>query len=224
MATQKTLAEMVWDDLTQQIAAINTRLDTLQARTERSETASGHASATLATAPTAAQGAKAGDELWLTDQNALAYYNDTRAGWYINLPRRVTLFHEDSIVLSGTALARVINTAQLYNHYAHQNPAANGDSFTQSFLLLAGQYTFRVLGMTSTDFGILDWYLDDTLMISQQDFYSVAGANNVVFNATVTVPTSGPHTLRAVVNGKNTSSSNFFIRLTKFAFIPTGGD
>ncbi len=93
----QSMAEMVWDDLNRQIAAIKADVDTLTKRTERSETAGGHPSvATLADAPTIAggfAGLKGGDSLWISNARKtgetagngtglIAYYNPTTDSWF----------------------------------------------------------------------------------------------------------------------------------------------
>jgi hypothetical protein len=93
----KSLPDLIWENLNGQIADIKKQVDTLQVRTERSETAGGHPSVnTLAEAPTIAGGAtglKGGDELWIgnarkTGQAAgngtglIAYYDPATDSWF----------------------------------------------------------------------------------------------------------------------------------------------
>lgn len=229
------LPEMIWEDLNRQIADINARVNTLEVRTERSETTSGHPTATVAAAPLAGQGVKGGDELWLSDgrksgeaaglgTGVLAFYDPATDSWIPIggvFPRRWEAFHLNSTALTGGAVALgVIDAAQIHAHFARQSPAVDGDSFTQSFLLMAGTYTFRVIGRSDPDNGMIDWYLDNTLFAAGDDFYSAATTRNVTFEHTVVVATSGYHVLKGVVNGKNVLSTAFVIRLTTFSFIP----
>src|SRR5271166_6422835 len=79
---------------------------------------------------------------------------------YSAIPTRAVIFHEQALVLLGNPLARVTSSAQLYGFDAYQNTPNNGDSFTNSFYLRDGTYTFTILGYTSTDCGKIDWYLD----------------------------------------------------------------
>lgn len=225
----KSLPDMIWDQLTQEIADLSKRIDTLEARTERSETTSGHPTATLATLPLAANGAKGGDELWVSDwpnsgaaAGALTYYNPNTDSYVpiADYPRRWTGWHEESTILSGGALPFLINTAQVHNGGASQSPIANGDSFSQSFVLAAGTYTLYVLGWTNTNRGKIDWYIDNVLNISGQDWYAGVLTSNIVLSGTVTVIGSGRHILKAVVNGKNASSSDYAATLTKFWLKP----
>lgn len=229
------MASMVWTDLNKQIEDIKARVDTLEKRTERSETTSGHPNSLTAAAPLSGQGAKMGDELWLSDgrksgeaagagTGVLAFYDPATNAW-IPLgifPRRWHTFHLTSAVLSGSAIALgAITAGQIHVHFALQNPSVNGDTFTQSFVLAKGIYTFTAIGFTNADGGLLDWYLDNTLIASGDDFYSGAPVSNVIYTHTVTVQSNGYHVLKGVVNGKNGASTNFVIRITTLAFIPS---
>lgn len=137
----------------------------------------------------------------------------------LRYPTNSTLFHDQSVVLVGGALNSYFYSDQRYATYSRQVPAANGNSFEQSFFLKAGVYTFFVLGFTSAYNGIADWYVDDVLVVSGQDWYSAANVLNVtksVFD--ISISSNGLHSLKAVVNGKNASSGNYYLALTKFWF------
>lgn len=139
------------------------------------------------------------------------------------LPTRATLWHDESTVTAGNALATTLTTSQSYNQYSNQNAAANGDAFTQSLWLRAGTYTLSVLGITQNDGGKIDWYLGTSssslaLVASGQDWYSVATTYNVKQTATITVPEDGYHVLKGVVNGHNAGSAGYAVRLTKITF------
>ena len=90
-------------------------------------------------------------------------------------PKRAVMWHMNSIVTVGGLISLYVETGQPFNHYAQQQPRANGDEFTQSFYLRAGTYTFKVLGMNGNYNGIIDWYLDgdqqENLIASGQDWY-----------------------------------------------------
>lgn len=132
-------------------------------------------------------------------------------------PTRATLWHDEAVVIVGGALGIDIATAYHYFTAAFQSGAANGDTFEQVFLLAAGSYTFGVDGYATNNRGIIDWYLDGLPLVIGQDWYAASGAVTVK-TATVRVPTTGLHTLRGVVNGKNGSSSGFSETLTKYWF------
>lgn len=228
---EPSLAELVWSDLTQQVNEIKARVSTLEARTERSETTSGHPNYDSASAPLAANGAKRGDEVWLNDatkpgesvgSGVLAYYDSNTDTWipFGLYPRRYESWHMNSLVLSGNQLQLLIDAAQIYNGAARQNPAADGDSFTHGFLLMAGVYTFTAIFITSNDSGIIDWYLDN-IFIGSDDIYSAVGTLNVFATHTVTVLLTGYHVLKGVINGKNAASAAFNARITSLSILPS---
>jgi len=134
-------------------------------------------------------------------------------------PIRWTGWHQDSTVLSGNALTMVVDSQQLCNHYFVQAPNANGDSFTQNVFLASGTYTFSVLGFSYFTAAKVDWYLDGGMISSGQDWYApVATENTLLVVTSVFVPSNGQHTLKGVVNGHNSSSTNYSLPLTKFMF------
>src|SRR5690348_9461580 len=89
----KTLADMIYEDLTQQVKVVQTKLNTSTAQSERAETSAGHPSGTLAQAPLAATGARAGDQYFITNgrkvgegagagTGVMAYYNPATNSWF----------------------------------------------------------------------------------------------------------------------------------------------
>ncbi len=133
-------------------------------------------------------------------------------------PVTATLWWEDATTISGTTLNTWYSNTVAYGHGSEQGPAANGDSNTINFFLKAGTYTMKVLGYTTTNRGKVDWYIDDVLVVSGQDWYSAGGTPNVVKSATVTVVGDGNHVLKSVINGKNASSTDYSLALTKISF------
>lgn len=227
-----TLAELVWQDLQKEIEGIKARIALLEIRTERSETTSGHPTATVATAPLAANGAKQGDELYITDGNSLAnkssgngvmaFYDPVLNGWVRTgfLPKRASLWHQESTVISGNAITTVVDASQAYAAVWAQLASADGDEFSQSFLLQPGNYTLYILGTTSSDHGILEWYIDDVFQFSN-DWYTGVAARNVVMSGAIVVIGNGIHIIRGKTNGKNAASSNFVAAITHMWIKPT---
>lgn len=118
----------------------------------------------------------------------------------VELPTRVTLWHSLSTVIAGNGLT-VGATTTRGGEVAYQSPSANGDTFTQSFLLAAGTYRMTVLGSTYSLYGKVDWYLDDVLAVSGQDWYDAGFVTDVEKTAVVTIPTDGYHVLKGAING-----------------------
>ena len=140
---------------------------------------------------------------------------------YSNLPTRPVMWHDESLVTVGNAIARVIDATQQYNGYGRQSTPANGDTFTQSFVCAAGTYTLAILGHKEASSGIIDWYVDGTLFASGDDFYAAAPAANTLFShAGLVIATGGRHQLKGVVNGKNGASASYRIDVTVMYLIP----
>ncbi len=136
-------------------------------------------------------------------------------------PKRATMWIDESTVTVGAANATVNDSSQIYGFYTYPSTSANGDTFTISFVLASGTYTFSILGITSTNYGKIDWYIDGVSVISAQDWYSSSVIYNVIKTASVTVSGDGYHTLKAVINGKNASSTSFNYVLTKVWLKPS---
>lgn len=145
----------------------------------------------------------------------------TVAGSTQILPTRAEMWHKDSIVTTGNAIVNNFNTSQMYSSFSAQTAAQNGDTFTQSFMLAAGTYTLVFFGITSTDRGKIDWYIDDVKVVSLQDWYATPAAFNITKTVTsISVVGNGRHVLKGVVNGKNGSSSAYIMVLTRIDVIP----
>lgn len=233
MPNEKSLAEMVWDDLQTQINDIKARVDTIEKRTERSETTSGHPAMTVATAPLAGQGVKQGDELFMNDGSNLAdrtggdgvpaFYDPDSDSWVRTgfLPTRHTFWHDESLVLTGGALNRVFDAANpMYSIRVLQSPGALNDSFTQSFLLKAGTYDLFMLHEVNTNRGIISWYIDDVLQ-GTIDTYNAVGSSNNFSSIPVTVTTHGRHVIKGSVEGRNAASAGFQIIMVKYWIQPS---
>jgi hypothetical protein len=131
------------------------------------------------------------------------------------------MWHDEATIVTGNALLLTINTGQLHNGYVNQSASAQNDAFTQSVFLQAGVYTFSVLGVTNTNRAKCDWYLDGTLVVSAQDWYSASGVANVIKTASVTVVGDGYHVLKGIAATRNASNTTgWVLSLTKYWFTP----
>ena len=88
---------------------------------------------------------------------------------------------------------------------------ADGDSWSVNFIAAAGTYTAIQYHQVQNNAGIIDWYIDDVYKFSL-DMYAAATAR--IFTTQTNITITNPnriHTLRAVCNGKNASSSAYVI-------------
>ena len=134
-------------------------------------------------------------------------------------PKSAVMWHRYATVVVGNPISISHVTSQDFTHTIHQAVADNGDKFRHSCYLGGGGYTLNVLGFTMNSGGKLDWYIDNVLAVSGQDWYSGAPTSNVIKTAGVTVVGSGPHTIMGVVNGKNVLSISYDIYLTAIALV-----
>ena len=133
-------------------------------------------------------------------------------------PKSAERFHHSAAQTAGTAgWSLTFDTTQTFSYYRFITTPADGDAFENYFCLRGGSYTLTVLGVTDAANGKLDWYIDNTLAVSGQDWYG-GTVRNIYKTASVTVPGGGFHTLKGVINGKNSSSTNYWSLLTYYKF------
>jgi len=130
-------------------------------------------------------------------------------------PVTATLWHDQSKILTGNPFWVIHESNQNYSVGAQQNTPADGDSFSDTFPLKGGSYTLNVLGITYSDKGMIDWYIDGVLFLSGQDWYTPGVTYNVVKSTPITIVGDGLHTLTGLVNGRNAASTNYFMEFTK---------
>lgn len=129
-------------------------------------------------------------------------------------PTHATMWHNESAILAGNAynvnLPSAANAFPIY----YQNGPADADSFQQTCFMAAGTYTFYVQGTGGGDRGKIDWYLNGSTFITGQDWYD-SNVDRIKSNA-ITIATSGVQTIKGTVNGKNGSSSSYYMPLAKY--------
>jgi len=135
-------------------------------------------------------------------------------------PKRATMWHKDSLPLSGSAIGLLANTGQFTALLFRQSPSVNGDSWTNGFFLAAGSYTLHFLAAKSNGAGKLDVSVDGTYW-DTLDFYNASTTLNQDFSGALTVAADGWHVVEGTVNGKHASSSGYVINLTCISVIPT---
>lgn len=135
----------------------------------------------------------------------------------MQFPTRLKWFNREAITsVAGWTLTT--NTNQIFLHYCYASSAANGDIFTWSGQLRAGYYTLSILGVGTVNSAIADIYWDNNL-IGTQDWYS-STTYNVIKTIDFLNSYSGNHILKAIVNGRNGSSTNWRLVWTYLWIIP----
>ncbi len=161
--------------------------------------------------------AKTDGKVYSKDDAGTEYDLTAGSGSAPAYPKRATLWHDESTVITGNAIATDTSGSGRYTTRAYQNAPAINDEFTNGMYLEAGTYTLSVLGQSNTNCGQVTWYIDGVSAVSAQDWYAASGAF-ATKTASVTVSTDGWHVLKGIVAGKHASSSNYFLVLVKMWF------
>lgn len=144
-------------------------------------------------------------------------------GGQVSYPQQFSFGNGDGLVIAGEARTFTVATNSPHNGYWGPGTPANGDTIEWKFLADAGTYTLKLHTYKGTNAGIVDFTLDGATLLSNVDFYDgSSGFNFLVTNTDLVIATSGLHTLRSVVDGKNASSSGFHFLPHRFIWIRTG--
>jgi hypothetical protein len=108
-----------------------------------------------------------------------------------------------------------------YFFFGNGTTALNKDGIDYKIFLAKGTYTFRCLAITNTNRGIIELLVDG---VSQGtlDGYSGGAVNNVLQSiANIVITKSKIYTVTIQVNGKNASSSAYYITFSTVSFLRT---
>jgi hypothetical protein len=86
--------------------------------------------------------------------------------------------------------------------------------------LPAGTYTIKVGTYVNTNCCILDIIIDGA-SVGTLDVYSAASTAGILSKAGVVIVGSGAHTIKLLVNGKNASSSGYYLVVSFLQFLRT---
>lgn len=119
--------------------------------------------------------------------------------------------------------ARAWNSGSMGNGagYISAANAEDGDYITWTVSLAAGTYALTWAYLRDTDKAIIYWDLDTT-NIASQDTYGTYLDDQVVETTGITVASDGSYTLKARINGKNASSSDYGIGIQWACLTRTG--
>jgi len=105
--------------------------------------------------------------------------------------------------------------------YLRNDGTNNCETAVGSFYLAsAGNYTFHGLFWTDTDGGKMDIEIDDTVK-GTLDFYTAARNRNNTMSVDLGELSAGLHSIKLKGNGKNGSSSAYYIRIQIISIRPT---
>ncbi|HLA37013.1 MAG TPA: hypothetical protein VJZ02_00935, partial [Candidatus Brocadiales bacterium] len=119
-------------------------------------------------------------------------------------------------IVQGTWAFNVdVNQATANSFY--NSTAANLDQLDYKIYLAPGTYSLSLLGLKSSNRGIIDILLD-SISVGTMDTYAASTVqNNVASLAGITVSTGGLKTLSVKVNGKNASSTGYYMDISSIS-------
>lgn len=126
---------------------------------------------------------------------------------------------------SGMTYTRFQSSSRLgggVGAHASTADADDGDYMEWFVNLAAGTYTLTHIYNQSTDRGIVRWSLDGTSVGTVDCYGAVATFNTVGSITGITVAADGNYTLKGAIDGKNASSSDFFLDVQSVTLTRTG--
>jgi hypothetical protein len=121
---------------------------------------------------------------------------------------------------SGTAATTDADTAASGGSRVTLNSTGTG-SWVQFTLpnIPAGTYSVQLADKHHSNRGILNLKVDGVQVGGTLDQYASSPTYPTTTFGTVTFPSSGSHTVRLTVTGKNSASSSFTLSADKFTFV-----
>jgi len=130
-------------------------------------------------------------------------------------------FFYDSIIQGTWSM---FSSASHYgNEYTHMKNTSNtdGDGIKYKVYLAKGTYTLQIYGLKGADGGIADIYIDND-KVATFDFYNDSSIGNQTFTQTgISVTSDSLKDLKIIVNGKNASSSGYYIYFSHITIFRT---
>jgi hypothetical protein len=137
------------------------------------------------------------------------------------LTKAPVMWHDQSIVTGGAALATTNDTSCYYAWYVSQGAGAILNSWNNGFVCQAGTYTFNALVVKDTSHGILTAQIDSSVTLGTVDLYAASTQRNQVVTIGSCVLTEGYHKFIGITVSKNASSSGYKLAITKMWFTPS---
>jgi len=161
-------------------------------------------------------------ELRFTDAGLKYFYNGSEVNLFPEYKQAAVLWTAEMIASVTTAITR--DALQYHNLYV--GPTAGNandlDEFTWHFTIKSGStYSINLLGITATNCGKTDLYIDGVSVATAIDWYSGSTTNNVEKTASGITLTEGAHILKVKVNGKHASSTDYRFLITQITIKPS---
>ncbi len=131
---------------------------------------------------------------------------------------RTFILANDFVSISGSGFTTFFLSTAWFGIHNYQSTPAIGNSASTICLLAKGTYVFKLFCGKGTDRGIVEWYVNDVL-IGTEDTYSNT-VTRVIASYVFNVPQTGSYNIRYVVTGKNGASSNFYFAFSAISIVP----
>lgn len=124
-------------------------------------------------------------------------------------------FHPSEFLIAvGNPQTLAVDTSQVTNFLAYQDTAGATDYMSVHFNAQAGTYDLVVLAKKQNNAGKIRVQLDGVTTILDADLYSASVVRNVALTASFSISDEGEHSLVVKVNGKNASSSSYYLPIS----------
>ena len=129
-------------------------------------------------------------------------------------PITVTIWPE--VLNTSVTMSKTFNASAEYGYYYGPSAANanNGDEYLFYVFLETGYYYINMLGILASSCGQVDYYVDDVLIYSGQDWYNSSSVYSITKRVSCFCSV-GTHTVKIKVNGKNASSSDYRVLFEK---------
>jgi hypothetical protein len=112
------------------------------------------------------------------------------------------------------------NASMAYQSQWFNTSNADGDNISYAVSLAKGTYTLKILGYRATNRGICDVDIDED-EVAEIDTYGAADENHIWSQTGITISSSGLKTLKLRIDGKNASSTDYYISISMMVLYRT---
>lgn len=139
---------------------------------------------------------------------------DAKTSWMINIDPQ-----SYNSIIQGT-WGFVTQTGQ-YTGFTFRNAAVDGDKVRYKEFIPAGTYTLRVMSVQSSARGIIKVAIDNVVVATFDGYVAGSVLNKIFEQASIVIATTGIKNIDIYVDGKNVSSSNYFMGYNFITFVRT---
>ncbi len=123
-------------------------------------------------------------------------------------------------ITQGTFISKV-DTVYYRDMLFYNASPADGDQVNYKALMKAGTYSFKLIHTKNSTFGIWKMLIDDVEKAIIDGYNSSVQYNSINITNNIVVSTTGFKTISMKVDGKNESSSNYYLNVSGLVFQKT---